>query len=159
MASIDFRDIYSRFYTKVEAYDFLTLDDYQIEEFLCNWLHASVAKPYVHELFSSVVLEDDVGLLSYEMKYAFDEDTDMEFVTELLALGIGIEWLTPKVFSVVNTSNFFGSKEEKTFSPAAHLKTVQDALKLLKKEQRRIIADRGYLRNSYTDGDVPVVRP
>lgn len=158
MASIDFREIYSRFYTKVEAYDFLTLEDDQIEEFLCNWLHASAAKPYVHELFSSVLFEDDVGIMTFDMSYAYDEDSDVEFVTELLAIGIGIEWMSQKMYSVIHTSNFFGSKEEKTFSPAAHLKSMQEVLKMLKSEQRRLIADRGAMRNLYVDGEIPLVK-
>lgn len=157
MASIDYSVIYSRFYTKVGAYDFLDLSDTQVNDFLCNWLHSSVSKPYIRELFSALSLDDDIMRLTYEMTYPFEEGDD-EFVIEVLAQGIAIEWMTPKVRSALNTTNFFGSKEEKVFSPAAHLKTLQDVLTVMKREQRRMIADRGYIRNRYTDGSIALTK-
>ena len=112
MASIDYNVIYSRFYTKVGAYDFLDLSDTQVNDFLCNWLHSSVSKPYIRELFSTLSLDDDIMRLTYEMTYPFEEGDD-EFVIEVLAQGVAIEWMTPKVRSALNTMQVFGSKEEK----------------------------------------------
>jgi hypothetical protein len=83
---------------------------------------------------------------------------DQEFVIELLALGIAIKWMEPKVKSVLNTSNFYGSKEERTYSPASHLKQLQETFSIMKKEQRRMIADRGYIKNAYTDGEIALTK-
>jgi hypothetical protein len=158
MTSIDYNEIYQRFYTKVEAYDFLNLDEYTVNDFLCNWLHSSLSEPYIRQLFSSVVFDDDIMRLSYEMTNVHNEEMDKDFVIEILALGIAIKWMEPKVKSVLNTSNFYGSKEERTYSPASHLKQLQDTFSVMKKEQRRMIADRGYIKNAYTDGDIPLVK-
>lgn len=158
MTSIDYNEIYQRFYTKVEAYDFLNLDEYTVNDFLCNWLHSSLSEPYIRQLFSSVVFDDDIMRLSYEMTNVHNEEMDRDFVIEILALGIAIKWMEPKVKSVLNTSNFYGSKEERTYSPASHLKQLQDTFSVMKKEQRRMIADRGYIKNAYTDGDIPLVK-
>ena len=158
MTSIDYNEIYQRFYTKVEAYDFLNLDEYTVNDFLCNWLHSSLSEPYIRQLFSSVVFDDDIMRLSYEMTNVHNEEMDRDFVIEILALGIAIKWMEPKVKSVLNTSNFYGSKEERTYSPASHLKQLQDTFSIMKKEQRRMIADRGYIKNAYTDGDIPLVK-
>lgn len=158
MASIDYNEIYQRFYSKVEAYDFLKLDDYTVNDFLCNWLHSSLSEPYIRQLFSSIAFDDDVMRLSYEMTNVHGDEMDKEFVIELLALGIAIKWMEPKVKSVLNTSNFYGSKEERTYSPASHLKQLQETFSIMKKEQRRMIADRGYIKNAYTDGDIPLVK-
>ena len=158
MTSIDYNEIYQRFYTKVEAYDFLSLDEYTVNDFLCNWLHSSLSEPYIRQLFSSVVFDDDIMRLSYEMTNVHNEEMDRDFVIEILALGIAIKWMEPKVKSVLNTSNFYGSKEERTYSPASHLKQLQDTFSVMKKEQRRMIADRGYIKNAYTDGNIPLVK-
>lgn len=158
MTSIDYNEIYQRFYTKVEAYDFLSLDEYTVNDFLCNWLHSSLSEPYIRQLFSSVNFDDDIMRLSYEMTNVHNEEMDRDFVIEILALGIAIKWMEPKVKSVLNTSNFYGSKEERTYSPASHLKQLQDTFSVMKKEQRRMIADRGYIKNAYTDGNIPLVK-
>lgn len=158
MTSIDYNMIYQRFYSKVEAYDFIQLDDTTVNDFLCNWLHSSLSEPYVRQLFSSIIFDDDIMRLSYEMTLENDESMDQEFVIELLALGIAIKWMEPKVKSVLNTSNFYGSKEERTYSPASHLKQLQETLSIMRKEQRRMIADRGYIRNAYTDGDIALTK-
>lgn len=113
MASIDYNTVYQGFYLRAEAYDFLELDDNTVHEFLCNWLHASVRPTYIRRLFSSVTFDDDVMRFSYELKRPVEEGEDEDFVTELLVIGLLIEWLSPKVQSVTNTLQMFGSKEEK----------------------------------------------
>jgi hypothetical protein len=87
------------------------------------------------------------------MKYSIDEFTDEEFVIEVLALGTAIAWLEPKINSLTNVAQFFGSKEEKFYSQSAHLSELKGLLSDLKKQQRRMIADRGYVWNTYVDGE------
>ena len=88
MASLNYDKIYSRLFTKIEAYDFIELSEDMLNEFLCNWLHSASANPYVRRLFSSFVIDDEVQLITYEMKYSVDELSDEEFVIEILALGV-----------------------------------------------------------------------
>lgn len=151
MASIDYNEIYQSFYMKVEAYDFLEMDDNTAQEFLCNWIHAAVRPSYIRRLFSSIKFDDDIMRLSYEMRYPMSDEEDEDFVIELLALGMGINWLSPKVNSLINLRSVYASKEEKVFSPAQTLNSYKALLDSWKKEQRRMIADRGYIHNAYVN--------
>ena len=47
------------------------------------------------------------------MKYSVDDDFDAEFITDILGIGMVIEWITPKINSLNNTQQVFGSSEEK----------------------------------------------
>jgi len=153
MASLNYDKIYSRLFTKIEAYDFIELSEEMLNEFLCNWLHSASANPYVRRLFSSFVIDDEVQLITYEMKYSVDELSDEEFVIEILALGVVISWLEPKINSISNIAQMFGSKDEKFFSQSQHLSELRGLISDFKKQQRRMIADRGYIWNSYLDGE------
>ena len=153
MASLNYSDIYSSLFTKIEAYDFIDLSEETLNEFLCNWLHSATMTPYVRKLFKTVVFDDEIAELSYEMKYIVDEESDKEFVIEVLSLGMAINWLKPKISSITNINQFFGSKDEKFFSQSQHLSELRALLNDFKKQQRRMIADRGYIWNSYLDGE------
>ena len=153
MASIKYDEITSSLYSKIEAYDFLDLGTDELHDFLVAWLHTAVSKPYVRKLFSSITLNDEIMVMKYDMKYEVDEETDREFVIEILALGMGIQWLTPKINSTVNINQMFGSKEEKYYSQSSHLTELRSLRKDWIKEQRSMIRDRGYNWNSYLDGE------
>ncbi len=113
MTSLNYNNIYSRLFSKIEAYDFIELSEDILNEFLCNWIHSASANPYVRRLFSSFSLDDEILEISYEMKYSVDEFSDTEFVTEVLTLGVALAWLEPKINSINNIKQFFGSKDEK----------------------------------------------
>ena len=153
MTSLDYSKIYSRLFGKIEAYDFLELPEDNLNDLLCNWLHSASANPYVRRLFKNFKLDDEIPEISYEMKYSIDSDSDSEFIIEVISIGMAIAWLEPKVNSMKNVAQFFGSKEEKFYSQSAHLEELRGLVSDLKKEQRRIIADRGYAWNSYLDGE------
>ena len=153
MTSLDYNRIYSRLFSKIEAYDFIELTEDVLNEFLCNWIHSASANPYVRRLFTSFNLNDEIQEINYEMKYSVDNFTDIEFVTEILTLGVVIAWLEPKINSINNIAQMFGSKEEKFYSQSAHLSELQNLLNNCKKQQRRMIADRGYAWNTYLDGE------
>ena len=153
MASIKYDEITSSLYSKIEAYDFLDLGTDELHDFLVAWLHTAVSKPYVRKLFSSITLNDEIMVMKYDMKYEVDEETDREFVIEILALGMGIQWLTPKINSTVNINQMFGSKEEKYYSQSSHLTELRSLRKDWIKEQRSMIRDRGYNWNSSLDGE------
>lgn len=153
MASLKYNKVYSRLFTKIEAYDFIELSEDTLNEFLCNWLHSATANPYVRRLFKSFSADDEVQTITYEMKYSIDELTDEEFVVEVLAFGVAISWLEPKVNSITNIAQMFGSKDEKWYSQSAHLSELRGLLDDFRKRQRRMIADRGYAWNTYLDGE------
>lgn len=152
MAVITYDEIVSCFLPKVEDYDFLKMSMDDFYDYFTRWLHSAVSKPYVRRLFSSLALDDEIMELDYEMEYSIDEDSDEEFVLEILSLGIGIQWITPKINSTLNTQQVYASKEEKYYSQAQHLAELMSLKKEWVKEQRGMIRDRGYTWNSYLDG-------
>ena len=153
MTSLNYNTIYSRLFSKIEAYDFIELPEADLNELLCDWIHSASANPYVRRLFTAFSLDDEVQEISYEMKYSVDEFSDTEFITEILALGVVVAWLQPKINSINNIAQFFGSKEEKYYSQSAHISELRALVNDSKKQQRRMIADRGYAWNSYLDGE------
>lgn len=153
MTSLTYNQIYSRLFSKIEAYDFIELLEDDLNELLCDWIHSASANPYVRRLFKTFVLDDELQEISYEMKYSVDDFSDEEFVIEILTLGVVMAWLEPKINSINNIAQMFGSKEEKFYSQSAHLSELQNLLNNCKKKQRRMIADRGYAWNTYLDGE------
>lgn len=153
MTSLSYNTIYSRLFSKIEAYDFIELSEDDLNELLCDWIHSASANPYVRRLFKTFSLDDEIQEISYEMKYSVDDFADSEFITEVLTLGVVVSWLEPKINSINNIAQFFGSKEEKFYSQSAHLSELRALVNDSKKKQRRMIADRGYAWNSYLDGE------
>ena len=152
MTSLNYDKVYSRFFNKVEAYDFLELPEDNLYLLLSEWLHSTTSNPYVRKLFKTFSMHDDIQEIKYEIKYSVDEETDMEFLVEILSLGMVVAWLEPKKNSINNLAQVFGSKEEKFYSQSQHLAELRALVKDFKKEQRRMIADRGYVWNTYLSG-------
>ena len=153
MTSLTYDVIYSRLFSKIEAYDFIELPEEDLNDFLCNWIHSVSANPYVRKLFKTFSLDDEIQEISYEMKYSVDDFSDREFIIEILSLGMVVAWLEPKVKSINNTAQMFASKEEKFYSQSQHLSELRSLVNDSIKQQRRMIADRGYTWNSYLDGE------
>lgn len=155
MTSLQYNKIYSRLFSKIEAYDFIELSEADLNELLCDWIHSASANPYVRRLFKTgkFILDDEIQEISYEMKYSVDEISDEEFITEVLTLGVVVAWLEPKINSINNIAQFFASKEEKFYSQSAHISELRALVNDSKKQQRRMIADRGYAWNTYLDGE------
>lgn len=153
MTSLTYDVIYSRLFSKIEAYDFVELPEDALNDFMCNWIHSASANPYVRRLFKSFSLDDEIQEISYEMKYSVDDSADEEFIIEILSLGMVVAWLDPKVKSINNVAQFFGSKDEKFYSQSQHISELRGLVNDSKKQQRRMIADRGYAWNSYLDGE------
>ena len=152
MITLDFEEVFSIFHNKVDAYDFLELTADEIQELEAEWLKTAGSKPYVRRLFSTYQCDLDGEEINFEMKYATDEDADRDFVMEILALGLCIEWLSPKVNSLTHIHQTYGSKEEKFYSESSHMKEVRALRDSWKNEQRKMIRDRGYIYNSYIEG-------
>lgn len=157
MAVIKCGEIFSRFYTKVEAFDLLALDDKIRNEYLCSYLHTSASKPYTDRLFSSIAITDPYfnedefvdGDVTYELKNKIDDSKDTEFVTELFGIGIALAWSEGKANSEVNLRQLVGTSSEKFYSQSAHLSGVQNVRDKLELAQRDLIRDRGTVYNKY----------
>ena len=85
--------------------------------------------------------------MTFTLNNSVDEESDRDFVLEILSLGMAIEWLQPQVDSVIHTSVMIGGKEEKKLLD--NHKNMIDRLDSMKKEQNKMIRDYGYMYNSY----------
>ena len=85
--------------------------------------------------------------MTFTLNNSVDEESDKDFVLEILSLGMAIEWLQPQVDSVIHTSVMIGGKEEKKLLD--NHKNMIDRLDSMKKEQNKMIRDYGYMYNSY----------
>lgn len=157
MPSIEYDAIYSRFYSKASAYDLLDMimreDEQMVSNLMCSWLHEAVYYPYIRKLFKTISADDLSKTVSYEMNYEIDEDSDMEFLINLLSYGMIYYWIEPKVNSLLNISQFYGTSEEKYYSQANHLAEIRNLRDDIERKIRSLIRDRGYSNNKYLDGE------
>ena len=85
--------------------------------------------------------------IEYELKDSRDEFSDEEYVLQVLTTGMVIEWLRPKVDSVLYVAPMIGGKEEKKILDGH--KDMMSRLDSLEKQLHKLIRDRGYIHNSY----------
>lgn len=154
MPSIDYKQIYSKFFTKVQAYDFLynEMSDDMMEEFLNSWVHSSIAVPFVRRLFKTVKLDDLNESMSFEMEYSLDDDSDIEFVKQIMADEMVLGWIKPKIYSLNTIVQHFSNSEAKFYSQSQHLEQLINLYSTLNSQVRSLIADRGSTNNIYLDG-------
>ncbi len=151
MASLKYDDVYSRFFSEIEAYDFLKLNENELNGFLCNWLHSASSEPYIRRLFSEFILDDEIMDITYEMAHSVDEFYDKEFTIEVLSLALGLKWITPKIRSIKNIAQRFGSSDEKWYSQKEHLSELQSLGRNMNIELQSKIAEYNSIFNSFLD--------
>ena len=145
----EFSNIYSRFYLRITDYNLAGLNESIAKEMMNGWMHATLSKPYVRRLFGTLTIDDDVEEIEYELKFPTSDSEDQDFIEQIIAMGMVIEWLQPQVNSVLNTAQMFSNSEQKFYSQANHLEVLQELLKKNQNDQRKLIRDRGYIYNSY----------
>ena len=144
---LSYSTLFSRVLNKINDQKELSLDENDLLEIYTERLHSVVGKPRVRRLFSSLSLDDEIQEMTFTLNNSVDEESDKDFVLEILSLGMAIEWLQPQVDSVIHTSVMIGGKEEKKLID--NHKNMIDRLDSMKKEQNKMIRDYGYMYNSY----------
>lgn len=145
MTSISYDDVFEFFLGYINDYNIISMSKNDAYEIFTEFLHKTVAKPYVRKLFVSISLNDNRETINYQLKIQSDND----FVVDLLAKGMVIEWLQKQIKSPDHLHQFFGGKEQKWFSQATHLAELRGLLKDAKSEFRRLINSYTYINNSY----------
>ena len=145
--TLPYETIFSRVLNKINDQKELSLDENDLLEIYTERLHSVVGKPRVRRLFSSLSLDDEIQEMTFTLNNSVDEESDKDFVLEILSLGMAIEWLQPQVDSVIHTSVMIGGKEEKRVLD--NHKNMIERLDSMKKEQNKMIRDYGYMYNSY----------
>lgn len=149
--TLSYSILFSRVLNKINDPKELSLKEEDLLEIYTERLHSVVGKPRVRRLFSSLLLDDEIQEMTFMLNNSVDEDSDTDFVLEVLSLGMVIEWLQPQVDSVIHTSVMIGGKEEKKVLD--NHKNMIDRLDSMKREQNKMIRDFGYMYNSYINGD------
>ena len=144
---LSYSTLFSRVLNKINDPKELSLDESDLFEIYTERLHSVVGKPRVRRLFSSISLDDEIQEMTFTLNNSVDEESDKDFVLEILSLGMAIEWLQPQVDSVIHTSVMIGGKEEKKLLD--NHKNMIERLDSMKKEQNKMIRDYGYMYNSY----------
>lgn len=144
---LSYSTLFSRVLNKINDPKELSLDENDLLEIYTERLHSVVGKPRVRRLFSSISLDDEIQEMTFALNNSVDEESDKDFVLEILSLGMAIEWLQPQVDSVIHTSVMIGGKEEKKLLD--NHKNMIERLDNMKKEQNKMIRDYGYMYNSY----------
>ena len=151
--TISYENIYNRFLQKIDDIEFLQLETNTAYEKMSGWLHTALSIPYVRRLFETLEKHDDILELRYTLKHPVDEDGDNDFIEEALALGMLIAWLEPKVQTTTTITQGLFGREQKYYSQSSHLGQTRELLETTRSKQRKLIMDKGYINNSYLDGD------
>lgn len=151
MASISYEDIYSMFLSSVTDYHLINMDASDIYDQFKEMVHKTAAEPYVRRLFSSISFHDEIMVLEYEMKKSTNEAADQDFVVNLFAKGMIVEWVKPQVNKTSLTAQLFAGKEQKMYSQAQHLSEMKGLLDNARIEMRKMITERDFIYNSYLE--------
>lgn len=141
-----YEEIYSRSYMK--RYDPSFYEDKQFAyDTMKEWLHEIVAFPYVRKIFASIVLDDVIEELNYELINSIDKESDDDFVIKLFTDGFVICWMRPKVETAINLATVIGGKDEKKI--LSNYQANIDRLNSLEIKLRKYIRDYGYINGTY----------
>lgn len=149
MTSIKYTDIFSLFLGEVTDYKMYGLDVSDAYALMSEYLQKAIRDPYVRNIFSLVNADNEVQTLSFELRVSSDDDED--FVKSVVSEAMVIHWLKPRLYSITNTEQFFGGKEQKFYAQANHISQLKSMLEDHKTHVRKIIRDRGYLLNDYLE--------
>lgn len=150
MTSLSYEDIFSNFLGRITDFKLLSLPDNQANAVMTEYLHKSVAQPYVDRLFSTRSYDNDG--FNFELAYPTNENSDSDFILNVIGMGMVVAWLKPQVRSMVNTAQLLTGAEQKFYSQANHLSELRALLQDSEIELRGYIRDRGYIHNDYLNG-------
>ena len=141
-----YEEIYSRSYMK--KYDPSFYEDKQFAyDTMKEQLHEIVAFPYVRKIFASIVLDDVLEELTFELVNSVDEQSDNDFVIKLFTDGFVICWMRPKVDTAINLATVIGGKDEKKI--LSNYQANIDRLNSLEIKLKKYIRDYGYVNGTY----------
>lgn len=154
MATLSQSKVYSRFFSKVRAYDLtdLSVSDDEKMEMLRNWLYSAIAEPYIIRLFSTVSMDEDDDSITYTLENSEDDFKDELFIIEVLSYAMILSWLEPQIATTELTAQLLGTSNEKFYSQANHLNELRALRDDIESKTRCLIRDRGYINNDYING-------
>ena len=150
-----YNDIYSRFLIKVRDYEFAGLPEPNATEQMLEWLRSALSQPYIFRIFESETFaaDDEIAEITYTLTEPVNDYQDQNFVEELLAYQMIVEWLQPKVKTTTLLNQMItNSKEQKFYAQANQLSQLRELFADAENKVRSMLRDRGYIYNSYLNG-------
>ena len=147
--TLQYEDIFSIFLSKITDYSFLEYDENFVRGQMVSWLRSSSSSPRLRAKFSAFSLNDEDAVLSFSLKNSVSEQSDCDFVADILARAMVSAWLEPEVKNVLLTKQLLTGSEEKFYAQSNHLSQLEQMLSTAKTEFKNILRDYGYLNNSY----------
>ena len=144
MITSEFDEIYSRFYLRVKDYEIVGLDEKLVKEMLNGYLKSTLSKPMVRRLFSSINMDGDIEEIEYELRNPLDDDSDKDFVEEVLGLGMVCSWLSPRYHSTLLTSQFIANSEQRFYAQSTQMNELKSMYQKAQTDLRKLIRDYGY---------------
>lgn len=150
-----YNKIYSRFLIKVRDYEFAGLPEPNATEQMLEWLRSALSQPYIFRIFESETFaaDDEIAEMTYTLTEPVNDYQDQNFVEELLAYQMIVEWLQPKVKATTLLNQMItNSKEQKFYAQANQLSQLREIFADTENKVRSMLRDRGYIYNSYLNG-------
>lgn len=147
-----YQNIYSRFLNKIRDYEFAGLPEPNATEQMLEWLQSALSKPYIYRIFELNTLEadDEIGQLTYTLTNSVNDTLDQNFVNELLAYQMIVEWLESKMNTTTLINQMVtNSKEQKFYNQKDHHAEIRNSYDDAENKVRSMLRDRGYIWNSY----------
>lgn len=150
---LSYETIFSQFHNKITDYNLTSLPDEDIYDMETGWLKSAVSLPIVRTMLSSAVFDDEERTMTYKLSLESDSEASNDmFVSDMLATGMVTEWLKPQLMSTINTSQVFGTGEEKFYAQANHLNSVKDLYNQARYDLDKLIKDFGTYNSTYSTG-------
>ena len=134
-----YEKVYERFMQKITDFNLVEIDDYSFDNMMHGWLNSAIVR--IRKCEHDLSARDD------ETQEFQADLSDLEI--ELLALGMVDAWISPMLNSTELTLQFIGGKEEKYYSQAQQLATLQNLKKENSLEMNRLHNYYTYTNNSY----------
>lgn len=148
--TLSYEKIFSRVRNKINDPKELSLDEEDLTEIYTERLHSTVGNVRIRRLFTTLSLNDEIQEIDWTLANTVTgatQEIEEDYVIELLALGMTVEWLKPKVESTTYIELAIGGKEEKTLNNTH--KVNIERLNALETKLSKMIRDHGYLYNDY----------
>ena len=137
-----YENIYSKFLGLITDHKLLALPKNKAYELMGETLSLVKGRPKINRLFSSLIFDDEIMTLSYELRDKLSDTNDSSFVEDIFANAMVVVWYEKLVNSDTNSKQYFGDKEVKFYSQSAHATAVKELLL-----QARKFLDRDYIRD------------
>lgn len=153
MLSVTYDAAFSRFLAQVQAYDLVVVDEVEARQKLNEWLISVKSNPRVRKLFTSLSFDKNIETIFFELANSLkDDESDIDFVTEVFGTGVAWKWAGEKYTSLLNTAQYFGSGEKKFYSQANHMDQLNVMQKTCQSKLFGFIRDHGSYNNEYLEG-------